>query len=95
MFFNRKTDQLDQGYQIDLVFDRSDNVMTICEIKYYKKLVDASVIADVERKISLLPKHGKKTIQRILITTEGAAKALLDRNYFDRVITLEEIFKAS
>lgn len=69
-----------------------NNVYTICEIKYYAGLVDANVINEVEKKISLFGNPKNFTIQRVLITTQGATKTLIDRHYFDRIIVLEDLF---
>ncbi len=43
-------------------------------------------------KLSFLPDLNKKTIEKVLISATGPTQALLDRSYFDRVITLEDIF---
>src|ERR1700723_3433303 len=51
-----------QGVQIDLVFDRPDNVMTACEIKYGSRPVGVEVIPEMERKVQLLEAvAGRKT----------------------------------
>src|SRR5690606_10338282 len=50
VFFSRATDKENPGYQIDLIFDRADNVYTICEMKYLQGKVGTSVIAEFEKK---------------------------------------------
>lgn len=92
VFFNRKTEQSFTGYQIDLVFDRADNVITICEIKYLQSPVDTTVIQEFEQKLNYFPHDKKKTINKVLISASGITKALADIHYFDRVITLEDLF---
>ena len=47
------------NYQLDLVFDREDNVITVCE----------------------------------MISTFGAEKSVINHGYFDRILTLEYLFK--
>ena len=42
----------------------------------------------------MMPDAKDKTIEKVLITASGATDALLARGYFDRIITLEDIFKA-
>jgi len=91
-FFNRTTIKEQVGYQIDLIFDRADHVLTICEIKYTEGKTGTDVIEEFEKKLSQLPDLGKKTIEKVLITASGATDALLARAYFDRIITLEDIF---
>jgi hypothetical protein len=53
-----------------------------------------TIIEEVEKKVKLLGET-KKTIDKVLITTIGASKDLLDMNYFSHVITLEELFKST
>ena len=90
-FFNRNADEALPGYQIDLAFDRADNVYTICEIKYLQTKVSLKVIEEMEKKLSLFPSKGK-TIQKVLITSEGAQENLINRAYFDKIITLKDLF---
>jgi uncharacterized protein len=87
VFFSRATDKENPGYQIDLIFDRADNVYTICEMKYLQGKVGTSVIAEFEKKLSLFPNKGNKTIHKVLICAEGAEDALIKRAYFDDIIT--------
>lgn len=94
-FFNRTTIKEETGYQIDLIFDRADHVLTICEIKYTQSKTGVEVIDDFEKKLRLMPYPGTKTIEKVLISASGASEALLARDYFDRIITLEDIFKIS
>ena len=93
-FFNKKTQKNDPGFQFDLIFDREDRVITLCEIKYTQAKMGVGVIEEFERKLELFPNPKKKTLQKILIATEGANDSLLTRHYFDRVITLEDLFTA-
>ncbi len=93
VFFNRTTNVEIPGYQIDLLYDRSDKLYTICEIKYLQAKVDSKIIAEFEKKLSLFPNPQNRTIQKVLITAEGGAdENLIKRNYFDRIITLKDIF---
>ncbi len=92
VFFNRASAE-QSGYQIDLIFDRADHVLTICEIKYTLSKTGTDVIEEFEKKLSLLPDLESKTIEKVLISASGATDALLARAYFDRIITLEDIFK--
>jgi len=91
VYFSRATDKENPGYQIDLIFDRADNVYTICEIKYYQGKVGTSIIAEFEKKLSLFPNKGNKTIHKVLICTEGAEEALIKRAYFDDIITCAQL----
>ncbi len=88
VFFNRKTDHQEKGFQIDLVFDRADHVLTICEIKYLQGKVGAEVIDEFEKKLQFI--HHKKTIEKILVAANGASESLIARTYFDHIITLDD-----
>lgn len=91
VFFSRTTDQKDKGYQIDLVFERADHVLTICEIKYLQSKAPKSVIDDFEKKLSLFPNKKNKTIHKVLICPEGAEDSLLKASYFDDIVTFSEL----
>lgn len=91
-FFNRKTIKQQSGYQIDLIFDRADHVLTICSIKYTQAKIGTEVIEEFENQLKLFPKFESKTMEKVLISASGATDALVDRAYFDRIITLEDIF---
>lgn len=92
-FFSRKTTDVDKGFQWDLVFDRKDKVLTLCEIKYYSQQVDSNVIEEFEKKVALLPdKYTKnRTIQRVLIAPNGISQELENRHYFDFVLDLDSL----
>jgi hypothetical protein len=92
VFYNRSTDKLMPGYQIDLIFDRADKVYTICEIKYTQDKVNSEVINEFEKKLNLFQNKGNKTIHKVLICNEGPDAALQNRFYFDQVITREDLF---
>ncbi|MBX9585819.1 MAG: ATP-binding protein [Gammaproteobacteria bacterium] len=95
VYYNRGTDKKSRGYQIDLIFDRADHVFTICEIRYTQSAVGIDVIDDFEKKIKLLDNPKSKTIEKVLISLSGATESLKNRHYFDRIITLENIFEVS
>ena len=94
-FFNRTTIKEEAGFQIDLIFDRADHVLTICEIKYTQGKVGTEVIEQFEKKLRLMPGRENKTIEKILISANGASDSLIARAYFDRIITLDDIFDRS
>lgn len=92
-YFSRTTNKADPGYQMDLVFDRADNVYTVCEIKYLQSPAGVKVIVDMEKKLSLFPNKGNKTIHKVLICNEGADSTVLERAYFDQVITCDDLLR--
>ncbi|MBB70864.1 MAG: hypothetical protein CMF50_00510 [Legionellales bacterium] len=92
-FYNRSTIASDPGYQIDLIFDRKDNVLTVCEIKYLSMPAKKKVIDEFENKLDNLPLKPGQTLQKVLISACGAEQSLIDQYYFDRIITLEDILQ--
>lgn len=94
VFFSKNTNIEDPNYQIDLIFDRADGVYTICEIKHTQSKVSSNVISEFENKLALFPNSKNKTIQKVLITSSGAENGLINRGYFDQIISLEDIFNA-
>ncbi|OGT53585.1 MAG: hypothetical protein A3F17_00180 [Gammaproteobacteria bacterium RIFCSPHIGHO2_12_FULL_41_15] len=90
-YYSRTTNAQDKGFQIDLLFDRDDHVITLCEIKYSRNKVNRTIIDEVERKLALFPNKKKKTIQRVLISIDGVENALISDPYFDRIITIEDL----
>lgn len=81
------------GVQVDLVFDRADGVLSVCEMKYSRRPVGTEVIADMERKVQFLQRAAdRKTIQRILIVHKEPSPALLKSGYFYRIIDASRLF---
>jgi uncharacterized protein len=82
------------GVQVDLVFDRADDVLTVCEMKYSSKPVGVEVIASMKRKIEILQPLAKgKTIQPVLIVRERPSQHLLDQAYFYKIIEARDFLK--
>ncbi len=79
------------GVQIDLLFLRKDDVITLCEAKYSLSPVAKKVIAEVERKAEILQETFKnKTVQKVLISRSEATRELSASGYFYRIIRLDE-----
>jgi hypothetical protein len=90
VYFNRQNfGSLEEGAQIDLLYKRSDRVITLCEIKYTSAPVGLSVVRDVERKLNLLKVGKTSSINKVLISANGAEKSVINKAYFDRIFTLE------
>lgn len=81
----------EQGIEIDLLFDRADRVLTLCEMKYQSQPVGLSIIPEVERKVALLSKMSRHTIQKVLIVKDEVTKDLLRKGYFYKIIKSSEL----
>ncbi|MBW2369282.1 MAG: hypothetical protein JRH15_15535 [Deltaproteobacteria bacterium] len=81
------------GVQIDLLFNRSDHVITLCEMKYSLNSIGTDIIAHVQRKADLMQKqYPKRTVQKVLITRSDPTKELAHSGFFYKVIRPEEFF---
>ncbi|MBF0360856.1 MAG: hypothetical protein HQK49_07585 [Oligoflexia bacterium] len=69
-----------------------EKIITICEIKFKSEEISMEVIKEVEWKKSLLTLPLGYSIETALISSFGANKKLVASQYFDYLITLEDIF---
>ncbi len=88
-------DAEDGSGQIDLVIDRNDNVINVCEIKFYGKVfaVEKSLYLKVlERDEEIRKFISKKTaVHNTLITSLGV-KANEYSSIFQNILTLDDLF---
>jgi hypothetical protein len=90
--FDKNSDKNSRGVQIDLIFDRADHVITLCEIKYSNQVIGIEIVDEIEKKVNILIRKFKnKTIQRVLITQNEPSKELISMGYFYRIITAQEL----
>jgi hypothetical protein len=84
------------GFQMDLVYLRTDRVITVCEMKFQNpgEPVGKSVIAEMQRKVARLPNPSGHAIEPVLITVSKPTRDLLNEAYFTRILTLEDIFES-
>lgn len=91
-----KTDE--QGAQIDLLFDRRDHTITICEIKYTEQpfAIDKQYTQILKQKIDIFKKitRTKKQIFLAMISASGLKKTMYSEEIVDGgVVTLDDLFK--
>ena len=93
--WSKRGDETTRGTQIDLIIVRKDNVVHMCEMKFYSDLfeVDLDYHLILERRKKLLREKisKKSTIHNTLITTYGLKKS----NYygdFIHVLTIDQLF---
>lgn len=82
-----------EGFQIDLLFQRSDRVVTLCEVKHHDAPIDTKIIPEVERKCRLLPLRRGMTLERALVSVHGPGKSLRDAQYFHHYVTLDDLLQ--
>jgi len=80
------------GLQVDLLFSRADNVITLCEMKCSVSPIGTGVVKEVERKVELLQRaFPSKTIQRVLVIHGEPSRDLVRTGYFYRIINSAEL----
>ena len=92
--WSKRADDID-GTQIDLILERADNVVNMCEAKFYKNefTVDKKYHRTLLNRQELLEKEisAGKVIHNTLITTYGL-KYNEYSTFFDNVIDMDALF---
>ena len=95
--WSKKGNNDEEGAQIDLIIERRDNVVNMCEAKFYSEeyVADKECHFALERRSRLLrqiiPK--KASIHNTLITTFGLKKSEYFGDFTD-TITLDDLFRS-
>lgn len=86
----------ESGAQIDLIFDREDGCIMLCEIKYNDKpyIVTKEFVKQLKRKEAVYRKKAKskKQIFWVLIAANGASENQYLKDTIHHVITLKDLF---
>lgn len=72
--------------QFDLVYWRTDKIITICEIKWSERPIQTDIIAEMKVKLAHFKIPSDIRIELLLITSSGVTKALEDSRYFDYIV---------
>lgn len=95
--FRSKINKTLTGAQIDLVFDRDDGVVTLCDMKYSQKLysLDKSAATNIMNKIKVFEENfpTKKQVTLALITTVGFKKSIWSEELITHTVVLDELFQ--
>jgi AAA+ ATPase superfamily predicted ATPase len=90
-----KKNSEDKGAQIDLLFDRPDNAITLCEIKYSNKpfTIDKEYADTLKRKIAVFQKQTKtkKQIFFSLIAANGVINNYYADSIISEIVTLNDL----
>ena len=93
-----KKQSKDPGVQIDLLFDRKDDAITLCEIKYSEHpfVIDKqyATILMKKRDVFIEKTKTKKQIFIAMIASHGVKENLYSNNLIDVVVTLNDLFKS-
>lgn len=91
------TDGNNHGVQIDLIIDRTDNALTLCEIKYTEEpfVIDKRYAEKLERALKTFPQQTGSHKQ--LFLAMASASGVKRNTYSDKivtgVVTLPDLFK--
>jgi AAA+ ATPase superfamily predicted ATPase len=87
----------EEGAQIDLLFDRLDNTITICEIKCSDSpfSIDKAYAQALLKKMDVFRKHSrtKKQLFLAMITTMGLKATMYSEEIVTNQVVLEDLFK--
>jgi AAA+ ATPase superfamily predicted ATPase len=92
-----KGDKYIQGFQIDLLIERADNIINICEMKYNnnKFLIDKKYYQHVKNYIALFQEstNNKTTVHYTMITNNGVIKNEYYNELVDTEVSMSDLFK--
>ncbi|MCW3118938.1 MAG: ATPase, partial [Chitinophagaceae bacterium] len=90
--------QTGAGAQIDLVIDRKDFVINICEIKFSTNefSIDKAYAASLRNKIKLFAEQatGKKIFHLVIITTFCVTKNPYEKELVEKSVTMDALFES-
>ncbi len=94
--FSWRSTKLDKGAQIDLIIDRKDGVINLCEMKYTNEdyILNKEETDKLQNRLSVFQKEteSKKAIH-ITLVTSGGIKTNKYTSIIQRVITGEDLFE--
>lgn len=97
-FFKKGTDA-EEGIQFDLLIDRNDHVINICEIKFYtaEVTIDKATAMDYRNKIAAFKEstHTRKQVFLTMITTFGLKPTPHSLGLVDAELTMDTLFEPS
>jgi hypothetical protein len=95
--FVPKAKSQEEGSQIDLLFDRLDGSITLCEIKHSDKpfAIDKSYAQEIMKKMEVFKKHTKTKKQLFfsMITKMGLKPTMYSEELISNEATLDDLFK--
>lgn len=94
--FVSKSDNDKKGAQIDLLFDRPDNTITLCEIKHSDKpfVIDKAYAKELQGKIEIYQQQtrAQKQILIAMITSNGLKESIYSQKMISSSTDIEDLF---
>jgi hypothetical protein len=95
-WLHRPTEGVDEGAQIDLLIDRRDDVINICEVKFADDefVIDKDYAQQLQRKLDVFRRvtQTRKSLFLTLVTTFGVRKNSYATDLVASEITMEDLF---
>lgn len=93
----RKLSQKEQGAQIDLLIDRKDQVINICEMKYAESefMIDKKYSAELENKRTVFKQATgtRKSLFLVMLTTFGLKQNEYSERLIQNSLTMDDLFE--
>lgn len=95
-FFPKK--ESESGAQIDLIIDRSDNAIQVCEIKHTQEpfIIDKAYAKILNHKMAIFKEKAniKKQLFLSMITTQGLKETMYAEEMVQGIVVLEDLFNS-
>jgi uncharacterized protein len=95
-WLHRPTAQVDEGAQIDLLIDRRDDVINVCEMKFADDefVIDEQYARDLQRKLDVFRRatRTRKSLFLTMVTTFGVRKYAYASDLVASEITMQDLF---
>lgn len=93
--YTPKSHEESTGVQIDMLFDRDDGIVSLCEIKYTKEpfSIDKAYAQNLKNKVAVYKTQtrSKKQINIVLITANGLKVNSYSEDLISQVVILEQL----
>ncbi len=81
------------GFQYDLVYVRSDGVITLCEAKYLSEPPSTRYIKEFEEKLKRTHFPKGLTVEKVLLCNHAPSEALVESGYFHHILQAGQMIK--
>ncbi len=87
----------EHGAQVDLIIDRTDNALTLCEIKYTEEpfIIDKRYAEKLENVLKIFQQQtgSKKQLFLAMVSASGIKKNTYSEKMITGIVTLKDLFK--
>ncbi|WP_443937688.1 hypothetical protein [Pedobacter sp. MW01-1-1] len=84
------------GAQIDLLLNRQDMIISVCEMKFSNTefVIDKTYAAELQQKLTVFKQKSKtkKTVFLVMVTTYGVKSNVYSTGLVQNQVTLEDLF---